>query len=203
MSLIGVLSRLSLAAPRWVTVNGVLVTDGVTVSNGVASHPQHGLVTPVKPHTFHGGTAPPRGAELRPWWEQQPDLLEAERTAMAAAFPGFTLTFSKKGRPSWTGEIDTGRGRFEVRVTHARDRGVIPLVKVLSPKRLGRPEGRRFRRPDHLYLSDHLCVAAEADWNPTTDDATTVLAWTAHWLAVYSEWRVRGGAWPVVGHVAA
>ena len=202
MSLLGVLSRLSLAAPRWVTVNGVIVTDGVAVTNGVATHPQHGRVTQVKPHTFHGGIEPCDVVELRPWWEDHPEQLEAEKVAMAAAFPGFRLT-RKKGLPRWTGVIDTGRGRFTVQVTHRRHAGLIPHVEVLTPKRLGRPEGRRFVRPDHLYLSGHLCVAVEENWDPSTDDATTVVAWAAHWLAVYSEWRVRGGAWPVVGHAAA
>ena len=65
---------------------------------------------------------------------------------------------------------------------------------------LGRYEGRRFRRPPHLYDSGALCVAATSDWDQERHTTATAVAWGAHWFAAYTEWRM-GGHWPTDGFV--
>lgn len=107
---------------------------------------------------------------------------------MKERFPGFMLERSEEtGRPYWVGQINTGRGQFIVAIYHRRSRKLPPTVCVLRPERLGRHEGRRWRRPPHLYDNDDLCVCELEDWDPDQHDAATVGAWTAHWLAAYTE----------------
>ncbi len=103
------------------------------------------------------------------------------------------------GDYAWVGEIDTGRGRFLVLVLPQLDHS-LPSVKVIRPGRLGRPEGRRWRRSRHLYDSDALCIADREDWKPQIHDTAVAVAWAAHWLACYTEWRM-SGRWPTEGYV--
>jgi hypothetical protein len=95
------------------------------------------------------------------------------------------------------GDIDTGRGKFKVVVVLRRDQG-LPFVRLFGGPRLGVNAGRRWMPSPHLYLNGNLCVADSADWNQDEHTAATVVAWTAHWLAAYTEWRITR-RWPVQG----
>ncbi len=197
MTLPALISRMSGRVPRFVTVAGQIVVGNevVAVDNG-HHHPDHGRVTPVRKHRNHGGESP-QEAETAPWWDQQPALLEAEKAAMAERFPTFTF-IEMWGRPAWRGVLNTGRGRFEITIVHRPDHG-LPHVVPSNPGLFCRKEGRRFRESPHLYLNRNLCVAGQDDWDSARDDATTVAAWTAHWLAVFTEWRITGRGWPCEG----
>ncbi len=197
MSLPSLLSRMSRRTPRFVTVNGRVVSgeDSIVATATGYQHREHGPVTPVRRHTNHGGK-PPDEIDQTPWWDQNPTILDDERETMARAFPGF-IASEVDGRPAWRGEIDTGRGKFAVTVVHRPDRG-LPNVIPVKPGVFRRHEGRHTRFSPHLYLNGNLCVASQDDWDPDRDDATTVIAWTAHWLAAFTEWRFTG-RWPCDG----
>lgn len=199
MSLPRLLSRLSSRTLRFVTIDGRLVTEGVTGRPGAYSHPRFGPVTRVTPHTNHGG-ALPVAAPAAPWWKSQPELLAAEIEAMNRAFPGFVL--ASEDPPVWLGDLNTGRGTFEVALVHRADHG-LPRVVPSKPGLFQRHEGARTCKSPHLYVNGDLCIACQEDWDPARDDATTAVAWTAHWLAAFTEWRIAGRQWPSEGVVDA
>lgn len=198
MSIASLLSDFGISVPRFVTVNGQIVFDGVSqTSSGGFSHDTLGSVTPVATHTFHGGTEPP-DESAADWWDE-PDQIEKHIRAMERSFPGFAyLPAEGDVRPCWSGVIDTGRGRFRIAVALRRDRG-LPTVRVLSGGRLGVNVGRQWKASSHLYAGGNLCVAGQDDWNPDEHTAATATAWAAHWLAAYTEWRMNSQRWPVEG----
>lgn len=185
-------------APRFVTVDGRIVFDNVTVTAAGPVHSVHGPVTAVRPHAFHGGDeaadeSPPSPTE---WWHDE-TLIGRHIDEMNKSFPGFVyLPADDELTPCWGGTIDTGRGKFEVLVITRRDQG-LPRVHVTKP-RLGVNAGRRWQLPPHLFTSGSLCVADTKDWISSQHTAATVTAWAAHWLAAYSEWRFTR-RWPVEG----
>jgi hypothetical protein len=185
--------------PRYVTIAGLLVTDGVVATDAGFTHASFGRVTQVEPHDFHGGpeAIEPEAIEPEaagPWWETAPDLLASERVHMAEAFPGFQFV-DLDGKPGWEGTINSGRGLFEVRLTHRGDHS-IPRIEVIRPHRLERRAGRHMQRAPHLFNSGAVCVARAEDWDAERHDAVTAVGWAAHWLAAYSVWRVSGEKWP-------
>ncbi|GAB16922.1 hypothetical protein GOEFS_017_00380 [Gordonia effusa NBRC 100432] len=182
------------------TQSGRIVFDGVsrTSSNGY-SHSEHGTVTPVNPHTFHGGVDEPDDAEKKApdWWNEGP-AINRHKKAMSESFPQFVFYSADNGRgPFWVGDIDTGRGRFTIGVILRREGG-LPSVLVLKGGQLGARAGRRWIKSPHLYTSGNICVADQSDWDPERDTVATVTAWAAHWLAAYTEWRFARN-WPVEG----
>jgi hypothetical protein len=197
MTLPRLLSKMARRTPRFVTVEGVIISadDGVIATPNGHRHPEYGPVTAVRRHTNHGGVPPPE-TEARPWWERDPALLEREKQAMDRAFPGFAFT-EMGGRPAWQGEINSGRGRFGIIIVHRPDHG-LPHVIPVNPSLFRRQEGRRVRKSLHLYADGRLCVADQSDWASGRDDASTVIGWAAHWLAAFTEWRITG-RWPREG----
>lgn len=204
VTIASLLSHHGLDVPRYVTLNGRVIFDGVVEQAGSYSHPDHGYVRKVPAHHFHGGDersdvdAESSGA----WWWLDDSNLAVDRVTMAIAFPGFVeLPGDEDTPPGWVGVIDTGRGRFEVAVLHRKDHG-LPRVVPLKPQSLGRPIGRRFVKSPHLFLTGNLCVAEQAEWNAETHTVADVVAWAAHWYASYTEWRMTT-RWPVEGYSEA
>lgn len=204
MTIAALLSHHGVAVPRFVTVDGQIVFDGVAATAKGYTHVTHGSVTPVASHTFHAGEDLADAGALSDaaWWTEAAEI-SRHVEAMATAFPNFFYEpATSEHPPCWHGTINTGRGSFTVGIFMRRDRG-LPFVSVLSKQRLGRQEGRRFVRAPHLYDSGALCVAGKSDWNQEVHTAATVTAWAAHWLAAFTEWRFTG-KWPVSGlHHAA
>lgn len=199
MTIAALLSHFGASTPRYVTVNGQIIFDDVVVQqNGDPLHAQHGPVTPVERHTFHGGAEgsdePVAGS---PWWEK-PELIARHITAMQKAFPSFAYVAPEaEALPAWIGTIDTGRGKFTIGIILREDQG-LPRVVMLSKIQLGASAGRRWVPSPHLYDNGNLCVADAAEWAPERHTAATVTAWAAHWLAAYTEWRM-ARKWPVAG----
>jgi hypothetical protein len=186
-----------------VTVDGRVIFDGVVERSSAHSHPDHGYVRKMPSHHFHGGEEQPDEVAESPrlWWLDE-DNLTRDRVTMALAFPKFVeLPGDEATPPIWAGVIDTGRGRFEVAIMHRKDHG-LPRVVPLKPHSLGRPLGRRFVKSPHLYLTGNLCVAEQDEWNAETNTVADVAAWTAHWYASYTEWRMTTH-WPTAGYVEA
>jgi hypothetical protein len=184
--------------PRYVTVNGRIVFDGVSSTSSGFEHETLGHVTLVANHTFHGGTAEPddEPSSRTKWWDEEERLVR-HVSAMERAFPNFMyLPAEGDMGPCWGGVIDTGRGKFKVLIMTRRDEG-LPRVAVLG-LRLGVHAGKRWIPSPHLYLNGNLCVADETDWDPGHHTVATVTGWAAHWLAAYTEWRFTR-RWPVDG----
>jgi hypothetical protein len=192
MTLPSLLRRVGIAVPRGVSVDGRVLTG-----RAAAAAVSAGTATAVVPHAFHGGDDPPIASAPEAWW-QDPAARGADIAAVAQAFPGFRLD-QRDGGHTWTGAIDTGRGRFDVSVV-CDPAGGLPAVVPVLPRALGRNEGRRgFRPSEHLYVSGNLCVADTADWDPAAHTSATAIAWAAHWYAAYTDWRL-GGQWPTDGY---
>jgi adenylate cyclase len=157
------------------------------------------VATVIAPHRFHAGTETATGNPAIAWWNDQPDLLEHERRHVAQTFPGFSF-FERAGRIGWRGSLRPwGNREFAVEVVWSRERERIPSVNVLKPQRLGRLEHGRWRRSPHLYDSGNPCVARAVDWATESHNATTVIAWTAHWLGCYEQWVAFRKDWPRIG----
>jgi hypothetical protein len=187
MSLAPLLRHAGISVPRFVTVEGRIVFDPSAVAV-----PSYAL----EPHTFHDGPDPVISDTSVPWWIEDPDARAADVAAMREQFPGFTL-FGDDGEYAYGGTIDTGRGRFECLVVPMPDRSLPSVVSLR--KNLGRDEGQRSVKAPHTYLSGRLCIADTADWDADRHTTATAVAWTAHWFAAYTEWRLLGGAWPTEG----
>lgn len=196
MTIPSLLRHLGIEVPRYVTVDGQIVTDNVTHTAAGASHSTYGSVTPIASHTFHGGRDPLLATTPAAWWDDE-DALRRHREAMAVVFPGFEFSPARGTRPpTWFGVINTGRGCFKVGIFLRRDEG-LPSIRVFGPQ-LGAYSSGRWVRSPHLYDSGNLCVADQSDWNPAVHTAATATAWAAHWLAAYTEWRM-SRRWPVEG----
>lgn len=198
MTIAALLRHHGVRTPRFVTVAGQIVFDGVAASASGPVHSTFGPVTPVTPHRFHGGDEAEDVLQPSPseWWDDDATI-GRHVEAMKTSFPGFLyLEPGEDSCPAWGGFIDTGRGKFEVLIVLRRDRG-LPRVIVMN-HRMGVNAGRRWQKPPHLFTNGNLCVADDSDWNPDQHTAATVTAWAAHWLAAYSEWRF-SRRWPVEG----
>jgi hypothetical protein len=194
MTVATLLAHVGIDVPRYVTVDGEIVLD--------PSGPRAAAASPmrIEPHRFHGGDdpAPTRNKYDKAWWNTDLEARAADENSMRTHFPGFSL-HSENGDYFWSGKINTGRGTFAILVLPHVDRSLPSVVPGI--KNLGRPEGRRLRRPPHMYNSGALCVAAATDWDPSRHTTATAVAWAAHWFAAYTEWRMRG-YWPTGGYGA-
>jgi hypothetical protein len=201
MTIATLLGHFGIHVPRYVTMDGQIVFDGVTpVAGGVGfTHPSHGSVTPVARHTFHGGEDLPEdgpdGSEE--WWNDE-TAIARHVEAMKEHFPNFVYVPAEDDMaPFFIGDINTGRGHFKIGVVMRRDQA-LPTVRVVAGPKLGVSVSGRWKPSPHLYLSGNLCVADRDDWNPEEHTAATVTAWAAHWLAAFTEWRITR-RWPVEG----
>ncbi|MFF5485691.1 hypothetical protein [Streptomyces virginiae] len=190
MTIATLLRHVGIDVPRYVTVSGEVVLD--PPANPTA-------YTSVAPHRFHGGDdpAPSRDDRSLAWWVTDLAAKEADKAAMALAFPSFHC-FDEGEDYAYGGVLNTGRGQFRITVLPQVDR-TLPSVYPAAGVRLGRPAGRRFINSPHLYLSGALCVAGVDDWHPERHTTATAVAWAAHWFCAYTEWRI-AGRWPTDGY---
>ncbi|GGL77484.1 hypothetical protein [Glutamicibacter protophormiae] len=200
MTIASLLRHHGIDVPKYVTVSGRIIFDGVTKSaSGDHVHNEFGVVTPVASHTFHGGAAvvDSRSENDSVWWENV-NMIQPHIDAMSNSFPGFRYqpAIAESG-PYWRGTIDTGRGKFDVGVFLRQDQK-IPRVRVLNKFQLGVSVNGGWRASPHLYDNGNLCVAGSSDWIAGIHTAATATAWAAHWLAAYTEWRFTR-VWPADG----
>lgn len=189
MTIADLLTHHGHARPRWVDVGGRVVfgASAASVPGALA----------MKPHTFHGGEDPLEASEPDSAWWTDADNMKRHTDAMAAHFPGFIFLEPEDGStPAWVGELDTGRGRFQVLVMTRADGG-LPWVRILRPK-IGKNTRHGWTMPPHMFLSGRPCIADQDDWSCDEDTVATAVAWTAHWLAAYTEWRIIN-RWPIEG----
>lgn len=194
MTIHSLLRHVGIDVPRYITVGGKVIFD--TPTSAVA---RAATATRVEPHRFHAGPdpSPTRGPRENAWWNTDASARQRDIDAMSKAFPDFILF--DEGDDFWYGgTIDTGRGKFLIAVLPQAN-GSLPIVRLVSKIRLGRQEGRHWRRSPHLYDSGALCVASLDDWKPEIHTTATATAWAAHWLAAYTEWWM-SGVWPTEGY---
>jgi hypothetical protein len=186
--------KVGIHVPRGVTVDGTVVLgDRQIQSVGAAT------VTAMHPHRFHGGEdpAPARYDTDRAWWVKSPESKTNDIADMRDSFSN-VIVFDDENDLSYGVTLDTRRGKFDVLILPQVD-GSLPTAVAVRPKRLGRNEGRKFRVAPHLYLSGALCIADSSDWEGKGYKTSVAAAWTAHWLACYSAWRING-IWPTEGY---
>lgn len=191
MSVPSLLRYVGIDVPRGVTIDGRVIFGSAATAAIVA-----GRATPVAHHTNHGGLADADAPTRSAWWIDEPAVRASDVAAVQEAFPGFVHDASEGGH-RFEGVIDTGRGRFRVAVSARPDRS-LPWAIPVEPRAMGRYDGGRFVRPDHLFTNGALCVASEEDWDHELHTTATVIAWAAHWYATYTDWRL-GGPWPTEG----
>lgn len=220
MSISNLLGHFGIHVPRYITLDGQMIRDGVTTTaTGALHHPSHGPVTAVTPHTFHAGveaadrddastlttaagvtgtTTPTTPAR----WFDDPAEVDRHDTAVRAVLPGFALnpagTANTTTPPSWSGVINTGRGRFAVAI-HSRTDGGLPRIEPTQPRRLGKYRAGRWVPAPHIFTNQNLCIAGEDDWNPDEHTIAVAALWTAHWYAAYTEWFMTD-RWPQDGY---
>jgi hypothetical protein len=194
MSMASLLRHHGVTVPRYVTVNGQIVFDNVTSTADGNVHNTFGPVTKVADHTFHGGFEP----SAAPVGELNDSThLERHIDAVAQAFPHFEYHEPAEGHgASWSGLINTGRGRFKLTIALRRD-GSLPAA-IVTNAHLGASIRGRWVPAPHLFMNGNLCIADQDDWVPSIHTAATAIAWSAHWLAAYTEWRM-ARVWPVEG----
>lgn len=198
MSMPALLSHFGIEHARYVTSGGEVIFDGVTHTTNGFTHATHGRVTPVTNHTFHGGKEPNDAPKSSGAWWDDPQQIQPHIDAMEQTFPQFLYVPADDDHsPAWFGQIDTGRGKFMISVIPRHDRG-LPAIVPMKGLRFGMQAGRYWVPSPHLYISGNLCIADRDDWNPDEHTVATATAWTAHWLAAYTEWRITR-RWPVEG----
>jgi hypothetical protein len=196
MTIHSLLRYVGIDVPRYVTIDGRVIFDSPSSSVATAAPT---TATRIEPHRFHAGPdpSPKRGRYEGAWWNTDPAARQRDVDAMKETFPDF-LVMGEDDDLWYGGTIDTGRGRFLIGVQPHADRS-LPTVRVTPKLRLGRKEGRYWRKPPHLYDSGALCIASAGDWNPEVHTTATATAWAAHWLAAYTGWRI-SGIWPTEGY---
>jgi adenylate cyclase len=185
---VGLLKKLPLTSSLGVTAGGRLVpsTGSTSAVNAIAAH------------RFHHGVETESPIPGTAWWDERPALLERERRNISTAFPSFE-EFESEGRIGWRGTVMPWSREFTIEILWHLNRAQIPRVNVTSDAHLGRMERGKWKRAPHLFDAGNLCVARPEDWRPSEHDATTVIAWAAHWLGCYEQWAVFRREWPRVG----
>lgn len=198
MSMPALLSHFGVNTSRYVTTTGQIVFNGATKVGATFTHADHGVVTPVVRHTFHGGVDEPEEHDgpAEVWWADK-EQVDRHIESMETAFPGFFCLPPDGGAgPCWAGIIDTGRGSFKIGIFARRDQG-LPRI-VIFDRHLGVHAGRRWQPSPHLYTNGNPCIADQGDWDAAQHTVATAAAWAAHWLAAYTEWRMTR-RWPAEG----
>ena len=139
------------------------------------------------------------------WYENDPELFELEKIAMARAFEGFELGKLDDGRLYWIGDVtpgvyETKFGRserktytlmavYEQNHPHQRMGSSVHIYPVL-PDVQDLIDFCGFR-PSHLLVDsngqNYLCTAESGDTKAgsTVTTAASVLAWAVKWLTAY------------------
>lgn len=135
---------------------------------------------------------------LDQWYEKDPGLLYAEKTAMANAFPEFELTQLDDGRLAWTGMLNTGiRGDFNWYIMAVYNNnhptqvmGSSVRVYLIDPD-INELIQQIGWQPTHL-LSDssnqlYLCTAESKDIKvgAQSTSAASVIAWAVKWIMAF------------------
>lgn len=191
MSIKSLLQTIGTSVPRYVTVDGRIVTEYST------SLPLSDL-SPVAPHRFHGGATPVKAGASPPWWRN--DEAKANDIAdMRRAFRNLVV-LDQDDDLAYAVEFNTGRGVVRCVLLPQFDQS-LPRIFPVNPKRLGRRDARArggFHLPPHVFTNGQLCIADEEAWNATERSTVVAGCWTAHWLACYTEWKIFG-VWPTEG----
>jgi class 3 adenylate cyclase len=185
---IGLLKKVPPTSFLGVTPDGRLVTSTALTS----------AVTAIAGHRFHHGAETESPIPGAAWWDVQPALLELERRHISTSFPTFE-PFESEGRIGWRGTVAPWNREFKIEILWHQDRARLPRVRVTSDAHLGRMERGKWKRAPHLFDAGNLCLARPKDWRPSEYDATTVIAWAAHWLGCYEQWVAFKREWPRVG----
>ncbi len=135
------------------------------------------------------------------WYENDPELLEAETISMQTSFPQFRLQKRPDGRLSWIGYLRPGLLGDEgwdwlveaiYENNHPNSRMGSSVLVYLRQPDINLLINSTGWRPHHLLSSSeglYLCTARSQDTHgyeaEKTTSAATVLRWAVKWLAGY------------------
>ncbi len=115
---------------------------------------------------------------------------------------GEQLAFLRLVFPDFNSRIENGRLRSvghvqptaisrEYEVEFSQRGGKYPEVRIIDPP-LGR--GKNGEDIPHMYGQEKLCLYLPSgeEWEPAQPIATTIVPWTALWLAYYEGWLATG-----------
>lgn len=147
----------------------------------------------------------PTGKLAAQWYEEDPELLEMEKAAMAQAFDGFELGKLDDGRLFWVGDVTPGIYETKFGTNNSQTYTLMAVYQNNHPhqqmgssvfvypmmpniedliKKCGFQPSHLLRDPNGKI---YLCTA-EADnvkAGQTITTAASVLAWAIKWLAAY------------------
>lgn len=140
-------------------------------------------------------TIPQGKLAVQQWYERDPGLLAAEKTAMQLAFPYFQLDKLDDGRLCWIGELGIGvmgDNKWTVMAVYNNNHpqqtmGSSVRVYLVEPDIDELIEGLGVR-PFHLLRDDndqyYLCTAQAEDIKvgAQVTSAASVIAWAVKWL---------------------
>lgn len=147
----------------------------------------------------------PQGKLAAQWYENDPELLEMEKIAMARAFNGFELGRLDDGRLYWIGDVTPGVYETKFGISERKTYTLMAVYEQNHPiQRMGSsvhiypvlPDVQDLIdfcgfRPSHLLVDSngqyYLCTAEQNDTKAgsTVTTAASVLAWAVKWLTAY------------------
>lgn len=145
----------------------------------------------------------PQGKLAAQWYENDPELLEMEKIAMARAFNGFELGKLDDGRLYWIGDVTPGV--YKTKYGEDKTYTIMAVYQNNHPQsRMGStvfiypvlPDIDEMKReigyrPHHLLVdsdgNEYLCTARAEDvkTGSTVTTAASVVAWAVKWLTCY------------------
>ena len=137
---------------------------------------------------------------LDQWYESNPLLLEAEKTAMAKAFPHFTLDKMDDGRLYWYGSLNVGvlgDNVWNIMAVYSnnhphQEMGSTVRVYLVEPDINELIDGLGWQ-PHHLLIDSNnqlfLCTTeaeyVKDDVNREVTSAASVIAWAVKWILAF------------------
>lgn len=157
-----------------------------------------GNVTQGNESANSGISIPAGKLAINQWYEKDPYLLEAEKAAMAKAFPFFTLEKMDDGRLAWIGQLSPGvvaDSVWNIMAVYNNNHpkqvmGSSVRVYLISPDINDLIEGMGWA-PTHLLRDSdnqlYLCTAEADDIKvgKKVTSAASVVGWAVKWLLAF------------------
>jgi hypothetical protein len=142
---------------------------------------------------------PPGKLAVNQWYEKDPGLLAAEKTAMAHAFPNFTLEKLDDGRLAWTGALSLGvigDNSWYIMAVYNNNHpqqimGSSVRVYLVEPDIYDLLNDLGGWQPHHLLRDSnnqlYLCTAEATNVKTGKEvtSAASVIAWAVKWLLAF------------------
>jgi len=136
------------------------------------------------------------------WYERDPELLQAEKIAMARYFPGFRLEKLSDGKLCWEGSLSpraASGGTWYLQAVyqhnHPDNSSYGGSIRVYSIQPDLNELCKAAERLPHILRDEsgnfYMCTARMEDFEAgprESSSAATSLGWAAKWIFVVEEW---------------